>query len=61
MSAEPVVHTRATDHLDARMWGALLVLCGAVFLDGLDVSTVGVALPRSAATSVCRQARFSGS
>lgn len=45
MSAEPVVHTRATDHLDARMWGALLVLCGAVFLDGLDVSTVGVALP----------------
>jgi MFS family permease len=27
------------------MWGALLVLCGAVFLDGLDVSTVGVALP----------------
>lgn len=30
---------------DARLWGALLVLCGALFLDGLDVSMVGVALP----------------
>lgn len=27
------------------MWGALFVLCGALFLDGLDVSMVGVALP----------------
>src|SRR5215212_10481256 len=33
------------DHLDRRAWGALLVLCGALFLDGLDVSMVGVALP----------------
>lgn len=32
-------------HWDARLWGALLVLCGALFLDGLDVSMVGVALP----------------
>jgi EmrB/QacA subfamily drug resistance transporter len=31
--------------LDARAWGALLVLCGTLFLDGLDVSMVGVALP----------------
>jgi EmrB/QacA subfamily drug resistance transporter len=31
--------------MDARAWGALLVLCGAIFLDGLDVSMVGVALP----------------
>ncbi len=31
--------------MDARAWGALLVLCGALFLDGLDVSMVGVALP----------------
>ena len=31
--------------LDRRAWGALLVLCGAMFLDGLDVSMVGVALP----------------
>jgi MFS family permease len=30
---------------DARMWGALVVLCGVLFLDGLDVSMVGVALP----------------
>ncbi|MCW2954285.1 MAG: major facilitator superfamily 1 [Conexibacter sp.] len=30
---------------DARLWGALIVLCGALFLDGLDVSMVGVALP----------------
>jgi MFS family permease len=27
------------------MWGALLVLCGALFLDALDVSMIGVALP----------------
>jgi EmrB/QacA subfamily drug resistance transporter len=26
-------------------WAALLVLCGALFLDGLDVSMVGMALP----------------
>ncbi len=31
--------------LDKRAWGVLLVLCGALFLDGLDVSMVGVALP----------------
>jgi len=31
--------------LSARAWGALLVLCGALFLDALDVSMVGVALP----------------
>jgi EmrB/QacA subfamily drug resistance transporter len=36
---------RRKDRLDARAWGALLVLCGAIFLDGLDVSMVGVALP----------------
>ena len=28
-----------------RMWGLLVVLCGALFLDALDVSMVGVALP----------------
>ena len=28
-----------------RLWGALFVLCGALFLDGLDVSMVGVTLP----------------
>jgi MFS family permease len=34
-----------SSHLDRRGWGALLVLCGALFLDGLDVSMLGVALP----------------
>jgi MFS family permease len=34
-----------TGHLSRRAWGALLVLCGALFLDALDVSMVGVALP----------------
>src|SRR5262250_3422092 len=28
-----------------RLWGLLLVLCGALFLDALDVSMIGVALP----------------
>jgi len=30
---------------EARLWGTLIVLCGVVFLDALDVSMVGVALP----------------
>jgi EmrB/QacA subfamily drug resistance transporter len=30
---------------DRRLWITLLVLCGVLFLDGLDVSMVGVALP----------------
>src|SRR5690348_18216374 len=28
-----------------RLWGTLLVLCTVLFLDGLDISMVGVALP----------------
>src|SRR5258708_9729858 len=28
-----------------RLWGILVVLCGALFVDALDVSRVGVALP----------------
>jgi MFS family permease len=32
-------------HLSRRAWGALLVLCTALFLDALDVSMIGVALP----------------
>jgi EmrB/QacA subfamily drug resistance transporter len=31
--------------LSRRAWGTLLVLCGVIFLDALDVSMVGVALP----------------
>jgi MFS family permease len=38
--------THITDErFDRRAWALLLVVCGAVFLDGLDVSMVGVALP----------------
>jgi MFS family permease len=35
----------STDHLSKLAWGTLLVLCGALFLDALDVSMIGVALP----------------
>src|SRR5215207_1960355 len=35
----------ATPHWGARTWALLVVLCGVLFLDGLDVSMVGVALP----------------
>jgi fused signal recognition particle receptor len=38
---EPVDEAR----WDARLWGTLVLLCGVLFLDGLDVSMVGVALP----------------
>ncbi|MFD6418539.1 MFS transporter [Streptomyces sp. NPDC060194] len=33
------------DRWSPRLWGTLLVLCAAMFLDALDVSMVGVALP----------------
>src|SRR3954465_7700236 len=35
----------ATPRWDARLWGALILLSGVVFLDGLDVSMGGGALP----------------
>src|SRR5262249_58325391 len=35
----------AAQRLGARAWGMLLGLCGAIFLDAMDVSMVGVALP----------------
>jgi EmrB/QacA subfamily drug resistance transporter len=31
--------------MSVRIWGMLLVLCGALFLDAMDVSMIGVALP----------------
>src|SRR5256714_12832145 len=34
-----------SEGLTRRAWGTLLVLCGALFLDALDVSVIGVALP----------------
>src|SRR5256885_10349185 len=36
---------KRTGRLSRRAWGPLLVLCGALFLDALDVSMIGVALP----------------
>jgi MFS family permease len=43
----PAVATPATTALrwTPRLWGVLAVLCAVLFLDGLDVSMVGVALP----------------
>jgi MFS family permease len=35
----------STPKWDASIWGLLAVLCGVLFLDGLDVSMVGMALP----------------
>jgi MFS family permease len=35
----------STGHWDRRAWALLAVLCGVLFLDGLDLSMVGVALP----------------
>src|SRR6266852_3580355 len=37
----PALETR----LSARSWAMLIVLCAALFLDALDVSMVGMALP----------------
>src|SRR3982750_3018146 len=37
--------TPAAQRWTPRLWGVLAVLCVVLFLDGLDVSMVGVALP----------------
>jgi MFS family permease len=44
-SSPPTPHVGSSDRWDARTWGALILLCGVLFMDGLDVSMVGVALP----------------
>ncbi|MDX6728585.1 MAG: hypothetical protein QOK49_3390 [Baekduia sp.] len=38
-------HHVTSDQWTKRTWAALFLLCGVLFLDGLDVSMVGVALP----------------
>jgi EmrB/QacA subfamily drug resistance transporter len=43
MASSPI-HA-AAPRWEARTWALLVVLCGVLFLDGLDVSMVGVALP----------------
>lgn len=40
----PLVPPRV-DRMSGRVWGLLLVLSGAIFLEGIDVSMMGVALP----------------
>ncbi|MEV4392802.1 MFS transporter [Nonomuraea sp. NPDC049607] len=40
----PGAHT-VPDRMSGRAWAMLLVLCGAIFLEGVDVSMMGVALP----------------
>jgi EmrB/QacA subfamily drug resistance transporter len=39
------VSPQSPERLSARAFGMLLVLCGALFLDAMDVSMIGVALP----------------
>lgn len=39
------VHVGSSTPWTPAVWGLLIVLCGALFLDGLDISMVGVALP----------------
>jgi MFS family permease len=39
------MHHVTEDRWSTRTWAALMLLCGVLFLDGLDVSMVGVALP----------------
>jgi EmrB/QacA subfamily drug resistance transporter len=38
--------TTTATRFDSRLWGLLLLLCGVLFLDGMDVSMVAVALPK---------------
>src|ERR1700712_859696 len=45
-TSEPApLHVRSGTGWSPAVWGLLVVLCGALFLDGLDISMVGVALP----------------
>jgi EmrB/QacA subfamily drug resistance transporter len=45
MRSSPTAAAGSSPRWDARTWALLVVLCGVLFLDGLDVSMVGVALP----------------
>src|SRR6058998_1326493 len=44
-SMEQATQTSPATRFDSRLWGLLLLLCGVLFLDGMDVSMVAVALP----------------
>jgi EmrB/QacA subfamily drug resistance transporter len=45
MTIQTASPQNGAERLSARAWGMLLVLCGAIFLDAMDVSMIGVALP----------------
>ncbi|MFD8569820.1 MFS transporter [Streptomyces sp. NPDC059639] len=45
MTAAPMTPPGHEVALSARDWGVLLVLCGAIFLEGIDVAMLNVALP----------------
>jgi EmrB/QacA subfamily drug resistance transporter len=45
MTAQTTSSIGPADRLGTRAWGMLLVLCSALFLDAMDVSMIGVALP----------------
>ncbi|MFD8565354.1 MFS transporter [Streptomyces sp. NPDC059639] len=45
LTAAPPASEATSERWPRRLWGTLLVLCAAMFLDALDVSMVGVALP----------------
>ncbi|MFK3982933.1 MFS transporter [Micromonospora sp. NPDC050397] len=40
-----VPENRPGDRINGRAWGVLFVLCGAIFLEGIDVAMLNVALP----------------
>ena len=40
---EQATQTSTSTRFDSRLWGLLLLLCGVLFLDGMDVSMVAVA------------------
>jgi MFS family permease len=45
MRSSPTSSAGTSPHWERGTWALLVVLCGVLFLDGLDVSMVGVALP----------------
>lgn len=45
MSALQSSPDSGTDRMSGRAWGVLFVLCGAIFLEGVDVAMLNVALP----------------
>lgn len=51
---------KGTGKFSRRAWGALFVLCGALFLDALDISMIGVALPSIRESRACRPLRCNG-